>query len=43
MTYIKVSVDRDHEEISVENNGKSIPILMHAASITLPSTEKYFP
>jgi DNA topoisomerase-2 len=29
MTYIKVTVDRESGEISVENNGKGIPIEMH--------------
>lgn len=30
MTYIKVTVDREAGEISVENNGKGIPVVMHA-------------
>lgn len=29
MTYLKVSVDRETGEISVENNGKGIPVEMH--------------
>ncbi|KAK4236640.1 DNA topoisomerase [Achaetomium macrosporum] len=29
MTYLKVTVDRESGEISVENNGKGIPIEMH--------------
>ena len=30
MTYIKVTVDREAGEISVENNGKGIPVVMHS-------------
>lgn len=32
MTYMKVSIDRSTGEISVENNGKGIPVLMHGVS-----------
>ncbi|KAK5660493.1 hypothetical protein OQA88_13041 [Cercophora sp. LCS_1] len=30
MTYLKVSIDRESGEITVENNGKGIPVEMHA-------------
>lgn len=29
MTHLKVNIDREAGEISVENNGKGIPVLMH--------------
>lgn len=33
MTYIKVIIDREKGEITVENNGKGIPALIHGVSI----------
>lgn len=39
MTYIKVGIDRDKGEISVENNGKGIPTLMHGVSANRNSYE----
>jgi DNA topoisomerase II len=32
MTYIKVSIDRESGEITVENNGKGIPVEIHGVS-----------
>ena len=37
MTYLKVSVDRAAGEITVENNGKGIPIVVHEVCGTLNS------